>query len=357
MRMVLGNYLRSRVAGQMLALLAVLTGLMQLLELLDVTTDVLDRNLGIGGIIHYALLRLPSEMVVALPLAALLGAMSSFYAMARSREITALRSAGVSLTSILLRLLPVPLVFAALQFGLSQMVVPITEAKLKIWWDSTAPPDEGASYPRWVHTNGGPVSFERSSADGRRLQGLRIYSRGSDNMLTARTMARTAEWTGTDWTLSGFEELHITDGVATRKADTIGHTWRSNLRPEDVMQLDVSQPHLSSVMLADVIAGERVGGQPLSYYQTVLMRSYTAPLIVFIMLLLAVPPAVTLERGGVGGGRLLLALALGLGFLLCDGIMSAMGTSARVPPLTAALTAPVVFTLIGLLQLMASERR
>ena len=62
MRLVLGNYLRARVAGQMLALLAVLTGLMQLLELLDVTTDVLDRNLGVGGVIHYALLRLPSEL-------------------------------------------------------------------------------------------------------------------------------------------------------------------------------------------------------------------------------------------------------------------------------------------------------
>jgi lipopolysaccharide export system permease protein len=355
--MVLGNYLRGRVAGQMLALLAVLTGLMQLLELLDVTTDVLDRNLGIGGVIHYALLRLPSEMMVALPLAALLGAMSSFYAMARSREITALRSAGVSLTSILLRLLPVPLVFAALQFGLSQMVVPVTEAKLKIWWDSTAPADEGSSYARWVHTNGGPVSFERSSADGRKLQGLRIYTRGSDGMLTTRTMAARADWTGEDWTLAGFEELRIDDGVASRLTDPAGRSWRSNLRPEDVMQLDVAQPHLSSVMLADVIAGERVGGQPLSYYQTVLMRSYAAPLVVFIMLLLAVPPAVTLERGGVGGGRLLLALALGLGFLLCDGIMSAMGTSARVPPITAALTAPVIFTLIGLLQLMASERR
>jgi lipopolysaccharide export system permease protein len=354
--MVLGNYLRGRVAGQMLALLAVLTGLMQLLELLDVTTDVLDRNLGVSGVLHYALLRLPSEMVVALPLAALLGAMSSFYAMARTREITALRSAGVSLTGILLRLLPVPLVFAALQFGLSQMVVPVTEAKLKIWWDSTAPPEEGSSYARWVHTNSGPVSFERSSADGRKLQGLRIYTRGSDEMLTTRVMARNAQWNDNEWMLSGVEEMSISGGVASRVTDAT-RDWRSNLRPEDVMQLDVTQPHLSSVMLADVIAGERVGGQPLSYYQTVLMRSYTAPLVVFIMLLLAVPPAVTLERGGAGGGRLLLALALGLGFLLCDGIMSAMGTSARVPPLTAALTAPVVFTLIGLLQLMASERR
>ena len=357
MSTVLGSYLRGRIGGQTLALLAVLTALMQLLELLDVTTDILDRDLGLSGVVHYALLRLPSEMVVALPLAALLGAMTAFSAMARTHEITALRSAGVSLTGILLRLLPVPLLLAALQFGLSQFLAPITEAKLKVWWDSTTPVEAGETYARWVHTNAGPISFVRSSADGRELQGLRIYVRGNDELLQMRTAAKGATWTGHDWTLAGIQDLHIRDGVASR--EPVAHrNWHSNLRPEDVMQLDVAQPHLSSFMLADVIAGERVGTQPVSYYQTLLLRSFTAPLSMFIMLLLAVTPALTLERGGSrGGGQLLLALALGLGFLLCDGIMSALGTSARVPALAAALTAPIIFILIGLTQLMISERR
>lgn len=351
----LGNYLRWRVGSQTLALLAVLAGLMQLLELLDVTTDILDRGLGLAGVVHYALLRLPSELMVALPLAALLGAMSAFHAMARSHEITAMRCAGISLSGMLVRLLPVPLLFAALQLGLSQSLVPLAESKLKVWWDGTTPTEEASAYKHWVHTNSGPVSFERSSPDGRELQGLRLYVRGSDGMLKTRTVAQSAVWTDREWTLDGVQDLTITHGIATRERNA-QRSWNSNLRPEDVMQLDVAQPHLSSVMLADVIAGERVGAQPLSYYQTVLLRSFTAPLGIFIMLLLAVPPAITLERGSRGGSRMLLALGLGLGFLLCDGIMSSMGTSARIPPLAAALTAPVLFTLIGLLQLRACER-
>ena len=54
MTRVLGPYLRKRVAVSIIGLLAALTGLMQLLELLDVTTDVLNRNLGVTGIVHYA---------------------------------------------------------------------------------------------------------------------------------------------------------------------------------------------------------------------------------------------------------------------------------------------------------------
>ncbi|MGB5102767.1 MAG: LptF/LptG family permease [Steroidobacteraceae bacterium] len=352
MRGVLGNYLRRRVAGQTLALIAVLTGLMQVLELLDVTTEILNRNLGLAGVARYALLRLPSELAVALPLASLLGGMSAFYAMARNREIIAMRTAGVSLTRMLGHLLPVPLLLATVQFGLSQNVLPLAEAELKVWWDSTAPLDENPSEPQWMHTSTGPVAFDRGSADGRHLRGLRIYLRGDDGLLAVRTIARGAEWTGHQWLLDGIRDLHIDNGVASWVQEK-QRNWQTNLRPEDVVRLELPQPHMSSVMLADVIVGDRVGRQPLSYYQTVLLRMFTAPLGIFIMLLLAVPSATILERGG--GTRMLLALALGLGFLLCDGIMSALGTGSRLPALAAALTAPVLFTLIGLAQLSACD--
>lgn len=116
---VLARYLRRRVGLQTLALLMVLTALMQVLELMDVTTDILDRKLGAAGLLYYAWLRTPSEIVLALPLAALLGAMSSLYAMARTQEITAIRCAGISLKRLLLVLLPVPMLLAVLHFTLT----------------------------------------------------------------------------------------------------------------------------------------------------------------------------------------------------------------------------------------------
>jgi lipopolysaccharide export system permease protein len=80
MKWVLGNYLRRRVAGQILGLLLALSALMQLIELLEVTTEVMDRGLGVAGIARYAMLRLPSQMEIMLPLAGLLGSMAAFYA-------------------------------------------------------------------------------------------------------------------------------------------------------------------------------------------------------------------------------------------------------------------------------------
>ena len=348
MTVVLANYLRRRVGAQTLALLIILTALMQVVELLDVTTDILERALGAAGILYYILLRTPSEVVLALPLSMLLGAMSTFYSMARSNEITAIRSAGVSLKRFVLYLMPLPALLAVLQFVLAEHVVPRSEIELKRWWDATAP-RSSAPARRWVHTSTGPLSFDGTSPDGHQLRDVRIYLRDADGLFYRRISARTAQWDGREWRLEEIDEVSMSDRRYSPSSKA-GRIWNTNLRPDDVQRLDVPQPHLSSVMLADVIAGKRVGSQPLSYYQTVLYRSFTAPLGAFVMLLLAVPPARAMSRGG-GGGELLLALGLGLGFLLCDGLMSALGTSGRVPAAAAVAAAPVMFTAVGVVLL------
>jgi lipopolysaccharide export system permease protein len=353
MKRVLGPYLRRRVAGQILGLLLALTGLIQILALLDVTAEVLDRKLGILGLLHYAGLSIPSQLVFALPIAGLLGSMSALYAMARSREITALRTAGVGLSRVLLHLLPVPLLFALLQIGLSQLLVPVAEASLKSWWDSTIALESTPAQPQWVRTNNGILLFERKSADGERLLDVRIYSRDAQGLITLRTRARSAEWDGSQWMLTDAREIGVEPGVVPRREEQL--VWQSNLRPSEVMKLDNPNAHFTSMELADVIKGERVGTQQRSVYRTVLLQSFTAPFTVFIMMLLAMPAAIVSERGG-GGGRVLLALALGLGFLLANGILSAFGTSGRIPPVYAAVTAPLLFAAFGFWQLRSCER-
>lgn len=354
MSSTLPSYLRRRIGLQIVAILAMLTALMQLLELLDVTTDVFDRGLGFGGLLHYALLRAPAELLLALPLAALLGTMTALHAMARGLEITAMRSAGVGVGRILVWLWPVLLLLVFGQLALSQGVLPQAENELKAWWSASAPPDKAR--PRlWARTRGGPVSIDAISADGRELRGIRIYERDAAGLLTGRLAAATARWDGATWRLQGASELRIEAGrVRLDRAEA--REWLTNLRPDEVLRLDVARPHLSSMMLADVIAGARVGTQPLAYYRTVLYRSFTAPLSLVIMVLIALPTACALTRSRPGGREMALALLLGLAFLVLDGLVAAFGSSGRLPPLASALAAPLLFLAIGLLRLRACER-
>jgi lipopolysaccharide export system permease protein len=354
-RRTLPAYLRRRVGTQVLALLAILTAMQQLLELLDVTTDILERELGWRGLLYYAFLRTPAELVLALPLAALLGTMTALYPMARSLEITALRASGVSLARLGAHLLPLALALGLAQFALAQLALPWTETTLKQWWSATAPPPTEEPAPLWANTSGGPVSIDGASADGRVLRGVRVYRRDANGLVTARLQAASARWDGRRWELSEVAELKIESGRVERTRSAT-REWQTNLRPEEVMRLDVARPYLSSMMLVDVIAGSRVGAQPLSYYRTALYRSFLSPLGVVVMVLLALPVASMLPRAGRTGGQLPVALVLGLAYLLGDGLAAALGSSGRLPPLAMALAAPLSFTLIGLLRLCACDR-
>jgi lipopolysaccharide export system permease protein len=351
----LAAYLRRRVAARTLALIVLLTALMQVLELLDKTTDVLDRGLGIKGLAYYAALRLPAEIVLALPLAALLGTMWALHDFARNHEMVVIRTMGVSLTRIVRYLLPVPLAVALAHFALTQSVTPDAERKLQSWWTATAPPEDSPE-PSWIRTSAGPMSYLTASPDGRRLTGVRIYQIGEDKLLAARISARTADWEDGAWRLQDIEQVRVPDGEALPVSGPTA-TWQTNLRPDDVQRAEIARPSLSSATLIGVIGGERAASRPLSYYQTALYRSFLAPLMPFIMLLLALPTACGLRRQSEGSMALLLAFVLGLAYLLCDGLMAALGASGRVPPAGAALAAPALFSAIGLLQLYFAEGR
>lgn len=354
MRRTFPAYLRRRVGVQILALLAILTAVLQLLELLDVTTEILERGQGLRELIYYAWLRTPAELMLSLPLAVLLGSLTALHAMARSLEIAAIRTSGVSLMRMLGHLMPLLLVLAFAQFALSEHVLPRAEAELKRWWSASTPPKERTTR-LWAHTSGGAVSIEALSPDGEHLRGVNVYARDDEGLLKARLFAAGARWDGRAWQLDSVSELRIEpEGVRWVK-DATRH-WKTNLRPDEVLRLDVARPHLSSTMLVDVIAGTRVGTQPLSYYRTVLYRSFTAPLGVFVMMLLALPMACSLPSRTGGGPDMLAALMLGLAFLLCDGMLASLGSSGRLPPLAAALAAPALFAAIGLWRIRACQR-
>jgi lipopolysaccharide export system permease protein len=299
-------------------------------------------------------LRIPSIVVTALPPAVLIGTLLALHSMARNLEITTMRASGVGVMRMLVYLLPLGLVLAAAQFALSERVLPDADNDLKQWWSASAPADDVPTR-LWARTSSGTAALDSISPDGRLLKGVRLYVRNPEGLIAHQLIARAARWDGKAWRLEDVLDIRIAeDGIVREHARE--RAWDTNLRPDDVLRLGADHPHLSSTMVAEVIAGSRVGTLPYRYYQTVLYRSFTAPLAVFVMLLLALPTASLMPRSTNGGRAMATALVLGLGYLLFDGLIAALGTSARWSPLLIALAAPALFMAIGLLQLYVCER-
>jgi len=360
MRGPLAAYLRRLLLSQTIGVLVALTALLQLLEMLDVTTDILKRHLGLAGVLRYTMLRLPTELVLSLPLAMLVGSLFTFYTLARHHEYVAVRAAGIRLRSVVGAMLPVAVLFALLQFAIADRIVPRSEAALAAWWQSTAPPAEDPDRKQdrqlsWFRTDDGLVSVKQASRDGRHLDGVTIYRRDADGRFTGRISADALDWQDRAWSLSRMDSISLGDGTLQREQQ--GQTpWRSNLQPSDLRRLDSPSLPMSSATLLDVLTGARVGDRPLSWYRTALYRSYAAPLLLVLMLLLALPSTQAVQRGGQGGGALLLALGAGLGMTLVSGLLGSLGQGGRLPAAVAAGLPLLLFGALGLAWLYRYDR-
>ena len=94
--MILARFILKVVGFRILAALAVLFAVLQVLDLLDATTDVLDRGLGVSGVMRYAALRAPGLLIQAMPIAVLAGSLLAFNQLGRESAIIAMRASGIS---------------------------------------------------------------------------------------------------------------------------------------------------------------------------------------------------------------------------------------------------------------------
>lgn len=356
----LASYVRGLVAKRILAMILMLTALFQVLDLLDSSTDVLERGLGVRGLLYYAALRLPSEFAVSLPLAVLLGAVFTLQALMKSQEIVAMRAAGFRPGFLLLAMLPLLLPLSVLQLLLVDRVAPVTEARLASWWNASEPEppqlQEQSPHALWCRTDQGWASIDRISGDARELTGVRIFDTGQGAEAFHRIEAATASWQGDHWQLHAVTELSM-DPAQPMRSGRDTSIWRSNLRPEDLLRLQLPESRLSSTVLLGLLHEERVGGRPSSYYRTTLYGTFAAPFSLLVMLLLAMPAMRGEPRGNAVGAPLMLALASGLAFLLANGLLSSLGEGGRIPALLAVALPPLLFGTVALVQWSYLERQ
>jgi lipopolysaccharide export system permease protein len=318
-----------------------LIGLLQLIDLLERTSDLLPRG-GVLAIMRYMTLRLPYLFEQVAPFAILAGALFTFSQLARNSELVVMRISGLSLAQIFRRTLPVALAVAALDLVVADQVTPRAEQELATWWAASAP---GASTrvtaPRWFRIDGNVVLVKSASPNGKVLHGVSDYERDADKALVRRLDARTATWSGKGWRLTDatITDLHQdhADSMTVSSID-----WPTTLRPADTARLFAGSYEITSGAAYRSLFGKGPVDKSPSEFQTRLYRTLAEAMAPIIMLLLALPTAL----GHARSNRtipVIFGVCCGLLYLVADGVLTAMGQTGVLPPLAAAWGAPVAF--------------
>ena len=134
--MKLQLYILRTVAIQIFAAALILMSILQILDLLDVTSDILDRGLGVAGVAYYAALRLPRLFEQVAPISVLAGGLFAFSGLARESAIVAMRASGISGYRIVGMAVPAAVAVMLLDVLCAQVLAPRADPALADWCES-----------------------------------------------------------------------------------------------------------------------------------------------------------------------------------------------------------------------------
>jgi len=351
--MTLRAYVMKIIATRILAAAAILLAVLQILDLLDVTTDILDRGLGLAGVLRYATLRLPRLLEQVLPLSVLAGGLFAFAQLARESAVIAMRSTGVSVYRILGMAAPVALCVALLQYAVVEVIAPRTDPALESWWRETAPAADKSAATRPFRA-GADLVFAKPAGDyGAALSDVRIYRRDAEGRIIERIEAPRAVYRNRQWRLEQPRMVRFS-GVQAMPSSAEQLAWDTRLRPADVQVLLSPDQTPSAANARRALTG---GGseRPASFYAMRLQQAIAGPIAAVVMLLLTVPVALGNFRNREGAVLTTASLAAGLVFLVANGLLVALGEGGMLSPFLAAWTAPLVFTALAVTVLLRME--
>lgn len=345
--MILSLHLSRAVLLRIVAVIAALAGLALALDLVESASKVLGRD--DGGIARYLMLRTPLILAAVAPVALIVGPTLTFLALSSRSEFTIYRASGVTTYRMLLSLLPLAVILGGFMFLMNDRVVPTMEGRLLTWLKAGKSASAGSF---WAHTRNGVVRAQASSPRGDILVGLDVFETNDQGLLTSRITARAARYEDGAWLLEGAQRLTPGKGAAT---DASGAQWRTPLSPANVRALGAPGRKVGGDTAEKVLQGDWAGNRADSFYEMRVLRGYASVLAPALMILLAAPAAFGMRRTAGFGRSAVWAVALGFGYLLVDGMMSALGETGALPPVLAAFGATAIFTALGLWTLITLE--
>ena len=237
----LHTYLTRQVMATLVMTVAVFTfvpllgnGLKEILELL------IRRQATLGGVVEAFLLLIPFVLVFALPMGMLTAALLVFGRFSADQELTAARSSGISLLTLITPVLVLSLLLCGLSAWINMEIAPQCRVAYKGLIDQMKLKVVNAGLPegRAIRDFKGYMIYVKKS-DGPNLQDILVNSYDAENNLTNVAWAPR----GKIETIDAVPTLHVFDvRYLTRNADL---SWRSGESGEFSMPFKQTQPNLA----------------------------------------------------------------------------------------------------------------
>ncbi len=310
-------------------------------------------NLGDGDygpldLLGYVLLHMPSDLLLVLPVIALLGSLLALGALAAGSELVVLRSASVSMARLAGSVSVAGVVLAILAIAVGEYLGPAGVRQADALQEAArhGPSAQSIGDGLWLRQGNNIVRIG-GTLPGGRVTDVSIYRLDDDGRLGETIQAPRA-------TL-GEQQLTLEDPRFTRiRTDSSEAGAPEQLVVDialgsDVLDLAVIEPsELSSPGLWRYIDYLQANNVNADDYQLVLWRNIVNPITIWVLTVFALPFAFGSLRSAGAGQRLFVGGLIGLVFYLVNEIVASSGPVYGLPPWLAASLPTVLLAAGGL---------
>jgi LPS export ABC transporter permease LptG/LPS export ABC transporter permease LptF len=335
-------------------LLVVLSGLALVIifDLSENFDEILKNKVGTGVVLsYYKYLSLQMFYEIA-PIVILVATLLTFSLLARTNEITAAKSLGMSLYRLALPAVVSALLVSFFCGYLESSVLPASNEKVAKLKDRMHGKATARTYRRadrqWLFGQGRYIyNYIHYDPERASLQRLQVFDFDDQHRLTRRLFAEEAHYIGDAWVFNNgwsrsFKGVDVAGYTRFQEPKIVRYPetpayFDSEIRPPDQMRYGE---------LKDYIRDLQESGQSVPELQVQLEDKIALPVASLIMSLVALPFAFRLGRQGALYG-IGISLVLGFTFLAIYFFFSKLGQAGALPPLVAVWSPAALFSLLA----------
>ena len=358
----LGSILDSYLARGFMRIFAITlvctTSLYIIVDFFDNVGAFITTDASTWTVIRYFFYKAPLSTSRVIGFATLFSTLFCLGMLARSQEITAMRSSGISVPRITLPLLILSVIICLFTFFWNETLVPIFAHQAQTIYRTEVRKKQQKSLlgtaDIWMRGSASFVNVDDFDPATNTLHGVTVFLLNRDFTLRGLVEIPSAKWNGRIWEAVQATEWRVPkDGKIVSQKTTDAVPISDS--PEDLKLLARDADAFSYFDLQKQIADMRSKGMDATRYEVDLQSKLALPLISPLVVLIAIPFALKRQMSGSMALSFGVAMLIAFGYWVLAAFCISLGHSAALPAWVSAWIPNVIFAMIGLFFFTAEE--
>lgn len=338
--------------------LAVATALYVTVEFFDRIGTLVRAGASVSSVASYFFYKTPLFISRVIGFATLFSTLFCLGMLARTQEITAMRSSGISVQRIALPLLLLATGIGGANFVWNETLVPAFAQNAQTIYRTEIRKKQQQSLfgtrDIWIRGEGSFINVDNFDTSTSVLENVTVFLLNRDFSLRGLVEVPKAQWDAGGWKVEQATEWNLpTDGKMTRRETAAALPITET--PDDLKLLARDAEEFSFFDLQKLIADMRNKGIDTTAYEVNLQVKLAFPFISPLMVLLALPFALKRQMSGSVSLSFGIAMLIGFSYWVLAAFCISLGHNGALISWVAAWLPNAIFLLIGLYFFTAEE--